>query len=125
MVAHTFSLPDFFAKTPYQSRLHPLTGIVVQKSQEWVLRKVNYDEKERTAFLKTSGGLLCGYCYPNADAFHIQVCADWMDWVFCLDDWSDKCSVAEAQSVINSIKEYPRYPHEHLGSTPIIELAKK
>ena len=77
------------------------------------------------AFLQICGGLLGSYCYPEASEYHVQVCGDWQDWSFCLDDISDKCSTTQAQSIIDSVKQCLRDPEGYQASAPICELAKE
>lgn len=57
-----------------------------------------HDEKLK-GFLETGGGSLAGYCYPDADEFHLQLVFNYMEWLFCFDDYSDKCKKGEARII--------------------------
>lgn len=125
MSSPTFILPDFFANCPYKARLNPLSDVVTKTAQEWILAEANYDEDKRARFLKVGGGVLAGYCYPNAASFHLQICGDWLDWAFVLDDWTDGYTDTQVQSTVNSIKRCLRDPHSHQDNAPICRLAKE
>ena len=125
MTTHQVTLPDFFAQCPYAHCPHPLSSYVSLRTQDWVLNEISFDEQEKKAFLKICGGLLGGYCYPDTSEYHVQVCGDWMDWAFCLDDMSDKFTPAQAQTVVDSIKECMQDPIGCQNTTPICRLAKE
>ena len=69
----TFILPNFHSQCPYHPRVNPLTEVTALNTEKWVLRTLDYDDRTRARFLKTKGGILAGYCYPNAKPFQFQV----------------------------------------------------
>jgi hypothetical protein len=38
-------------------------------------------------------GELAAACYPDADAFHLRVCSDFLNWLFNMDHWMDEFDV--------------------------------
>lgn len=125
MAAGNVLIPDLFVQCPYDLRLHPHTEAVGKRTQEWILGEVNFEGAKKDSYLNTQGGLLGGYCYPDADTYHVQVCGDWMDWAFCLDDWSDDCTAVEAQLAVASLKKCLRDPHRCSNQEPFFRLSKK
>ncbi|KAK7690888.1 hypothetical protein QCA50_005990 [Cerrena zonata] len=121
----TYILPDFFSKCPYQLRVNPLTEIVAQNTQRWVLNIVDYDDKKRKLFLNTKGGVLAGHTYPDADAFHLQVIADFTEWLFCFDDYSDECTGEEARLLADSVIQSFRDPSATCqNDVPVCQMAR-
>ncbi|KAG2050944.1 terpenoid synthase [Suillus hirtellus] len=64
-----FILPDFLSNCPY-----PIEGHLVEP-----------DVTKYTTILRP--GYFASSCYPDADAFHLQVCADFLGLSWKLDDW--------------------------------------
>ncbi|KAK7690879.1 hypothetical protein QCA50_005981 [Cerrena zonata] len=124
MVAPSYILPDFLSQCPYQLRVNPLTEAVTHNTEKWVLDTVDYDDKKRDNFLKTRGGVLSGYCYPDADAFHLQVISDFTEWLFCLDDHSDEYMEEEARVLGASVIQCFRNPYTCEDNAPVCQLAK-
>ena len=120
-----FILPDFFPHCPYQVRLSPLVDIVTRNTEEWALNALNYDDKKRAKFLKTKGGLLASYCYPEADAFHLQAVSDFMEWLFIFDDLSDDCTAEEAGIVRDSLIACIQDPYTCRADSPLCQLTKE
>jgi hypothetical protein len=44
-------------------------------------------------------GELTAACYPDTDAFHLRVCADFMNYLFNLDDWLDEFDVIDTNGM--------------------------
>ncbi|KAG2066193.1 terpenoid synthase [Suillus decipiens] len=64
----------------------------------------------------------CGFaalCYPGADAFHLQVCSDFINWIFIIDDWMEYgvVNVQEMhESCILALRDPTNFDTEHLGA---------
>ena len=121
----SFILPDFFEHCPYQYRLSPLVDTVTRNTEEWALTTLDYDENKRVKFLKTKGGLLASYCYPDADAFHLQAVSDFMEWLFIFDDCSDDCTAQEAGIIRDSLMDCIRNPYTSRANSPLCQLTKE
>ncbi|KAG1788436.1 isoprenoid synthase domain-containing protein [Suillus plorans] len=83
-----FILPDFFSDCRYPMRLNPHCDPVSRATDQWLCseaRLVEPDVTKYTTILRP--GYFASSCYPDADAFHIKVCADFHGWSWKLDDW--------------------------------------
>ena len=121
----TFILPNFHSQCPYHPRVNPLTEVTALNTEKWVLRTLDYDDRTRARFLKTKGGILAGYCYPNAKPFQFQVVSDFMEWLFCFDDLSDENTAEENHILGNSIIDCLRNPLYDLRNLPICLLIQE
>lgn len=110
-MASSFVLPDFFAKCPYTLRVSPHRDTLTRKSQEWILSQAKLSPERQAKFLQTEAGVLTAYCYPDADYSRLQVISDWMEWVICIDDWTDEFDEKETESLGSCIMNCLRDPH--------------
>ncbi|KAK7690887.1 hypothetical protein QCA50_005989 [Cerrena zonata] len=124
MTTTSYILPDFVSQCPYQLRVSPLNEVVAHNTEKWVLNMVDFDEKTLESFLETRGGSLAGYSYPDADEFHLQVASNFMEWLFCFDDYSDKCTKDEARILGDSVIQCFRDPRAFQSDVPVCKLAK-
>lgn len=110
-MASSFVLPDFFAKCPYTLRVSPHRDTLTRKSQEWILSQAKLSPERQSKFLQTEAGVLTAYCYPDADYSRLQIISDWMEWVICIDDWTDEFDEKETESLGSCIMNCLRDPH--------------
>ncbi|KAF4571081.1 terpene cyclase [Pleurotus pulmonarius] len=88
-----FVLPDLVSDCTYPLRVNDNCEEVARVSEQWLLDAANHSERKRRAFLGLKAGELTAACYPDADAFHLRVCVDFMNYLFNLDDWLDEFDV--------------------------------
>ncbi|KAH8100789.1 isoprenoid synthase domain-containing protein [Cristinia sonorae] len=104
-----FILPDLVGHCTYPLHLNPNWYAVSRQSEQWLLKDANFSEKKRSVFLGLKAGELTSACYPNADPFCLQVTADFMGYLFTLDDWSDDFSIDDtyglAECVMNALRD--------------------
>lgn len=125
MATQTYMQPDFFTRCPYKLGVNPATDPVTHNTEQWLLKEVDYDEEKRARFFKIRGGLLAGYCYPNTDAFHLQVASDFIEWIFYVDDMTDGYTRTEAGSLHDVIMACFRNPGKCEENLPVCRLAKE
>ena len=85
-----FILPDLISDCHYPLRLNPHSYLVSRASEQWLLNGARLAEPRITKFMGLHAGELTAACYPEADAFHLRVCSDFMNWLFNMDDWLDE-----------------------------------
>ncbi|KAK7690874.1 hypothetical protein QCA50_005976 [Cerrena zonata] len=125
MTSQSYIQPDFFTKCLYKLRVNPATEITTPSTDAWILNEIDYDNEKQAKFLKVKSGLLAGYCYPDADAFHFQVASDFIAWLFCFDDLTDGYTENEAGSLRDLIMPCIRDPDGCGEQTlPVCRLAK-
>jgi hypothetical protein len=88
-----FFLPDLVSDCHYPLRLNPDCYPVSRASEQWLLDGARLAEPKATAFMGLHAGELAAACYPDADAFHLRVCSDFLNWLFNMDDWLDEFDV--------------------------------
>ncbi|KAG1874286.1 isoprenoid synthase domain-containing protein [Suillus subluteus] len=82
-----FIIPDFVSDCHYPMQLNPHCDLVSRASEQWLCSEAHLVEPERTKYTSLLAGYFASSCYPDADAFHLKVCADFLGWSFKLDDW--------------------------------------
>ncbi|KAG2141867.1 isoprenoid synthase domain-containing protein [Suillus clintonianus] len=82
-----FIIPDFFSDCGYPMRLNPHCYPVSHASAQWLCDEAHLVEPEITKYTSVRAGYFAAALYPNANAFHLKVCADVLNWSFKLDDW--------------------------------------
>lgn len=82
-----FIIPDFFSDFRYPMRLNPHCDVVSRACEEWLCSEAHLVEPRKTKYTSLLPGYFASSCYPDADAFHLQVCADFLGWSFTVDDW--------------------------------------
>lgn len=99
----TFRLPDLEAHCPYPLRQNAHCASAARASEAWLLSHghTSLSARRRAAFLRLRGGELTAACYPDAPAPRLRDVADFLNFLFTLDDWSDEfgardtCGLAE------------------------------
>jgi hypothetical protein len=88
-----FVLPDLVIDSHYPLRLNPHCYPVSRASEQWLLNGARLVEPKITKLMGLHAGELTAACYPDADAFHLRVCSDFLNWLFNMDDWLDEFDV--------------------------------
>ncbi|KAH9945422.1 terpenoid synthase [Epithele typhae] len=88
----TFTLPDLEGHCPYALALNPHTSPVARASEAWLLAHAHASgpKRARAAIRRLRAGELAGACYPGACAQALRDGADFLGFLFTLDDWSDE-----------------------------------
>ncbi|EIW83595.1 terpene synthase [Coniophora puteana RWD-64-598 SS2] len=88
-----FILPDLVSDCTYPLLLNDNCEPVARASEQWLIAGARLQEPRRTKFMGLLAGELTAACYPHADASHLRVCVDFMNWLFNMDDWLDDFDV--------------------------------
>ncbi|KAI0671682.1 terpenoid synthase [Trametes maxima] len=100
--SHRFLLPDLVSYCPYPLRSNP-HGAIARDSEQWLLAEANFTPDRRAAFLGLRAGELTAACYPDADADHLKVGSDFMNFLFTLDDWSDEFNAKDTYGLAECV----------------------
>jgi hypothetical protein len=92
-VASRYTLPDLVRTCPFPLLDSGHGDIVNTQSEEWFLELAHYNPEKRQEFLGLKAGVLASVCYPDADEKHLRVVADYLNWLFNVDDWTDDYDV--------------------------------
>ncbi|THH29426.1 hypothetical protein EUX98_g4770 [Antrodiella citrinella] len=105
----SFIMPDLVDHCTYPQHLNRNWFEVSRQSERFLLEYANFSQKKRCTFLGLKAGELTSACYPNADTYYLQVTADFMGYLFTLDDWSDDFGVDDncnlAECVMNALRD--------------------
>jgi hypothetical protein len=91
-----FILPDLVKDCHYPLRQNPHRDAVSRASDQWLVDVAQLVEPEIRGYLDMDTGAFAAACYPDADAFHLQVCTEFFNWIFIIDDWME-CGVVNVQ----------------------------
>ncbi|KAG6336331.1 hypothetical protein ID866_2756 [Astraeus odoratus] len=82
-------LPHLFPHSPYPTRLNPNYLDVSCASEKWFTDYSGFTSENLARSKGIKAAMLLAYCYPDADADHLRICADFLGWLFSVDDWID------------------------------------
>ncbi|KAG1784709.1 isoprenoid synthase domain-containing protein [Suillus plorans] len=116
-----FILPDLISHCHYPLRQNPHCYAVSRASDQWLFDMMRLAEPEIRghAHIDMDTGALAAVCYPNADAFHLQVCSDFLNWLFIMDDWMEYNAVdlqRTRESCIFALRDPINFDTEQLGA---------
>ena len=120
-----FVLPDLVSHCTYPLRVNPNWYPVARQSEEWLLRDANFTQKKRHIFMGLKAGELTSACYPLAEQFELQVAADFMGYLFTLDDWTDQFDAHDTYSMAECVMHALRDPIGFKTDKAVGLLAKK
>ncbi|KAG0699171.1 terpene synthase [Suillus ampliporus] len=94
-----FVLPDLLSDCHYPLRVNPHCHPVSRASEQWLFTEACVVEPEMTKFRSLPLGDCTAACYPDADASHLRVCVDVINWSFTLDDRLDDGDIDDARGM--------------------------
>jgi len=75
-----FILPDLLNDCRYPLRVNPNSHHVSRASEEWLFTEAHIVEPEISKFRALRTGDFIASCYPDADASHLRILSDYMNW---------------------------------------------
>ena len=121
----SFLLPDFISYCHYPLRSNPYEREVTQASESWLLATANLNEKKRRAFVDLNASGLAAVCYPDADGNHLRVVADFINYLFKLDDWTDEFAAKDVGGMRDCVLGALRDPKGFETDKGVGKLAKR
>lgn len=120
----TFNLPDFISYCRYPICTNPHGHEVAAASESWLLASAPMTAKKCREFKDLKAGSLAAMCYPDADKGRLRVCADYMNYLFKLDDWSDEFDAKDIDSMRDCVMSALRDPFGFQTDKAVGKLAK-
>ncbi|KAG1868648.1 isoprenoid synthase domain-containing protein [Suillus subluteus] len=127
-VAHTttpdcepsqFILPDLINDCHYALRKNPHCYAVSRASDQWLIDVARLTGHELREYTEMDSGTFVAFLYPDADAFHLRVCCDFINWIFLIDDWMEN-GVVDAREAreccISAFRDPINFETEQLGA---------
>ncbi|KDQ58781.1 hypothetical protein JAAARDRAFT_47108 [Jaapia argillacea MUCL 33604] len=96
-------IPDLVSHCTLKLRINRHHKEAAKSSERWLFRHGNLNEERRTAFRGLKAGFLTSMCYPGAGYPQLQVCCDFMNLLFHLDDITDDLDHRGARSVRDEV----------------------
>ncbi|KAG1858061.1 isoprenoid synthase domain-containing protein [Suillus subalutaceus] len=113
-----FILPDLINDCHYPLHKNPHCDAVSRASDQWFTDVAQLVESELRKYLDVDLGAYASVCWPNADAFHLRVCADFFNWIAIIDDWMEY-GVVDAreahESCLLALRDPVNFDTEQLG----------
>ncbi|KAG1837270.1 isoprenoid synthase domain-containing protein [Suillus subalutaceus] len=114
-----FILPDLINDCHYYFRQNLHGYAVSRASDQWLIDVARLVEHELRGYIEMDAGRYAAVCYPDADAFHLQVCSDFFAWGFILDDLMEYGVVdvrGALESCISALRDPINFDTEQLGA---------
>ncbi|KAG2139387.1 isoprenoid synthase domain-containing protein [Suillus cothurnatus] len=114
-----FILPDFISYCHYPLRQNPHRDVVSCASGQWFTDVTQLAEPAVREYLDEDIGAFAALCYPDADAFHLRVCADFLHWIAITDDLMEYGVVGTKEmreSCILALRDPIHFDTEQLGA---------
>ncbi|KAA1467161.1 terpene synthase [Dentipellis sp. KUC8613] len=89
----TLTLPDLLSRCPFPLNTNVHGAEVASDSESWLLEHAELSPERRAAFCALQSGALSALCYPTTPPSRLRVIADYMNYLFKLDDWSDELNL--------------------------------
>ncbi|EJT99589.1 terpenoid synthase, partial [Dacryopinax primogenitus] len=98
-------IPDLVNMAPFEFRINPLDHIVSPASDKWLEASGTLATKKMKMAQKgLNAGLLGSMCWPDIqDKERLQVCADFVNYLFHLDDLTDEMDAISAGVVREAV----------------------
>ncbi|THH17076.1 hypothetical protein EW146_g3682 [Bondarzewia mesenterica] len=117
-------LPDFISYCKYPLRISPYRHEVAAQSEAWLLASARLNAKKRRAFVDLKASDLASMCYPDADQHHLRVVADFINYLFKLDDWTDEFAAKDVGGMRDCVLGALRDPKGFQTDKGVGKLAK-
>ncbi|KAG2031494.1 isoprenoid synthase domain-containing protein [Suillus americanus] len=104
-----FILPDLTNDCHYTLRENPHRHAVSRASDKWLSDVAQLVEPEIRGYVDMDTGAFAAVCYPDADPFHLQVCNEFFNLIFVIDDWMEY-GVVDVQETHESCMRMLRDP---------------
>ncbi|KAH9943692.1 isoprenoid synthase domain-containing protein [Amylocystis lapponica] len=112
--------PDLLSYIPFPLRYSPHVEKVSKESEEWLDSLARFTPKQRARFFQLNAGLLASTCYVDCGFDELRCCADFLNYLFNLDDWSDEFDTTGtaglAECVMNTLYEPETYKSDAVAS---------
>ena len=104
-------LPDFLSYCSWTSSTHPSLVAIAEQSSKWLEKCFpGLSEKGRERIYRHQYGALAAYCYPECDETRLRTIADFITFLFHIDDLFDgtgACGTKEMADIIMNALWFP------------------
>ncbi|KDQ58780.1 hypothetical protein JAAARDRAFT_206626 [Jaapia argillacea MUCL 33604] len=90
-------IPDFIKYCRMKVKVNRNYKRAALASERWITKRANLDRPDLDALRGTKGGLLAAMCYPDCDLQGLRLAADFMNYLFYIDNLTDRMEADKAQ----------------------------
>ncbi|KIL67171.1 hypothetical protein M378DRAFT_74452 [Amanita muscaria Koide BX008] len=110
----TFTLPDLVSLCQFPLRYHPNGDEIAKESAEWLdINCPGLNLRQRDAMYGLQGGVLAAYSYTSGPKDRLRVIADYINYLFHLDNISDGMLTRETDSLGDVVMNALWYPENY------------
>ncbi|KIK51745.1 hypothetical protein GYMLUDRAFT_181084 [Collybiopsis luxurians FD-317 M1] len=109
----SFILPDLVSNCPFPVAYHPSGDTIDAESATWFdISCPELSDKRRKALYGLKGGALAAFCYSSPDIpdSRLRVVADYLNYLFHLDNISDGMLTNDTQALSDAVMNALRFP---------------
>ena len=118
-------LPDLLSYCAFNVRFNRYGKHVSDAAKKWLFAGLDLSEKRRRGFHGLKCGLLASLCYPDAAYPQLRVCADFLGYLFYLDDISDDMDIRGTQDIADVVMNTLYHPASTCSTSRVVRLTKK
>lgn len=118
-------LPDLVAHCPFALRTNPHGAAVARASERWISKRGNLNRAQRARVRGLQAGLLTAMCWPDARAHELKVCADFLTYLFHLDDLTDDMDGRGAGRTADVVLTALYHPHRFAGPARVDKMTRR
>ncbi|EJU00296.1 terpenoid synthase [Dacryopinax primogenitus] len=109
----TLILPDLVSYCSFDLAINEGCEVCSADSIEWIASFGDLSEKQRASMASIKLGTLAAMSWPSCDIHGLRIGADFMNYVFWLDDYTDGLQHTEALRVREVVVDILRQPEAH------------
>lgn len=114
----SFVLPDLVAHCPFPLARQPNAEAIAAASDRWLDEGCpELSPRKRAALYGLQSGILTAHCYPDADDEHLRVVADFLVYLFHLDNISDTMAVTGTEQLADVVMNAHWLPERYAPTT--------
>ncbi|CCM04708.1 uncharacterized protein FIBRA_06895 [Fibroporia radiculosa] len=110
----SFVLPDLIAHCTFPLTRHPDGEAIAAASDRWLDDNCpDLSPKKRAAIYTLKSGILTAHCYPNATASRLRIVADFLIYLFHLDNISDAMAERGTEQLADAVMNAHWFPERY------------
>lgn len=108
-------IPELLSYCPWPSAFHPSGLTITQQSSKWFDEGCpELTERGRELVYGLQAGSLAAYCYPDCDDEHLRIVADFLTYLFHIDDISDGMITRKTKDLADIVMNALWYPDQYI-----------
>ncbi|KAJ6569008.1 isoprenoid synthase domain-containing protein [Mycena capillaripes] len=119
------TLPDLLSHCPFSHRKNRYRRLASARTKQWFFNgDTTLHHKQWESFKGLNPALLAAVCYPEAGYPQLQLCSDFMLYLFFLDNLSDELDKGDTTTVANLVLSCFYNPYTFPSNSRIAVMSK-